>query len=169
MLVMYSSVVLHRSRCFYASESLFKNTNCNPCDFALLGCVYVCVCTVSVGAKERKSVQNGQPYPVRNCVCQRWEQESVWECMRAVVCLLLFSWGRLSGSEQRGGIITEAVTFLWFLWFQHEAGSLLSLSACTPAWKLLATIHDILSHFNLWDFHYRAMNLCLYNHLLLEH
>lgn len=67
-------------------------------------------------AKERKSVQNGQPYPERNCVCVRDENMRTRKCVRVYESsrsLAAIFLGQAIG--QRGGIITEAVTFLWFL------------------------------------------------------
>lgn len=87
--------------------------------------------------------------------------------------LLLFSGAGYQAARQQGGIITEAVTFLWFLWFQHEAGGWLWLThGCPmPAWKLRARgqYMTFLGHFNLRHIIYSTMNLCIFQHLLLKH
>lgn len=75
--------------------------------------------------------------------------------------------------RQQGGIITEAVTFLWFLWFQHEAGGRLWLThRCTlSAWKLPARgqYMTFLGHFNLRHINYRTVTLCIFRHISLRH
>lgn len=121
---------------------------------------YLCV------QKERK--RNGQPYPERICVCARIRVHACVSEMRTrgqrehenkILCVCvcvsekerekqaaspLFSRAGYQAARQQGGIITEAVTFLWFLWFQHEAGGRLWLThgCAIPAWKLLARGHN---------------------------
>lgn len=148
-------------------------------------CVCACVCikriySICVCRKKASKVDNHTlRESVSVCVFQRWEQED-GENMRTRLYVRekqaaspLFSGAGYQAARQQGGIITEAVTFLWFLWFQHEAGGRLWLthSRTMPAWKLLARGQYMTfpGHFNLRRINYRTVNLCTFQPLLLEH
>ena len=166
-------------------------TNCSDFALSGPVYVCLCVCvslyTVSVCRKASKQAkwttipcENRISVCVCVCVCQIWEREDrentrirlcVYVCVRESVserergkraASPLFSRAGYQAARQQGGIITEAVTFLWFLWFQHEAGGRLWLTHdCTvPAWKLLARgqYMTFLGHFNLRRINYRTMN-----------
>lgn len=126
-------------------------------------CVYelmysICACRKNISKMDSHTLR--ESVCVCTCayvrVCQRWELEDR-ENMRTRFCVCvsekerekqaaspLFSRAGYQAARQQGGIITEAVTFLWFLWFQHEAGGRLWLThgCAIPAWKLLARGHN---------------------------
>lgn len=147
--------------------------------YVILHCqvLWVCMSLYTVCGERKRAKWSTIP---RENLCvsemKTWEHDCVCECVRQKQSAsLLFSGAGYQAARQQGGIITEAVTFLWFLWFQHEAGGWLwlthghsafslSLSASTPAWNLLARgqYMTFLEHFNLWHINYRTMNLCIF-------
>lgn len=115
----------------------------------------VCMCVV---VSEMRAGGQGQ----HECVCM-----CVWVRIRQARCYFLGQ-----AARQQGGIITEAVTFLWFLWFQHEAGGWLWLThgLLSPSISLRAGMDaaprgqyvTFLGSFNLRDINYKSVNLRVY-------
>lgn len=172
--------------CFYMSDSSGSSpilSRKNKLQSMWFCTVRSCACAcelvlymVSVCAEGKQAKWTFTPWE-NLCVCQRWglrEHEKTMVCVcererNGQPCCYFLG----QAVRQQGGIITEAVTFLWFLWFQHEAGGWLWLThGCTlPAWKLPARgqYMTFLGHFNLRRINYRTMSLCIFQHPLLKH